>query len=181
VLQQVLLPQVNDGGSKMAETQSIASRRKRTELLGRMLGRIRRAVDAVTRVIASTRVKASPAWHIGACGQPASTELLKLADDIFERPRGVDLDRGRCPKQRLHLCDVAKNHLSIDGRLPVRVITACCDPLEKQIDRCTEQGNEVELRIETSLIRLAPSNEEAPADMTPKKVVHCVLSPYPVR
>ena len=74
-----------------------------------------------------------------------STDLFELTDYFFEGRRSIDLDRGRCPSQRLHLCDVAKNHLPIGGRFPVRVVVACCDPREEQIDRSTEQSDMVEL------------------------------------
>ena len=74
-----------------------------------------------------------------------SSELFELIYYVFEGRRGIDLDRGRCPKQRLHLCDVAKNHLPIGGRFPIRVVAACCEPREEQIDRCADQSDMVEL------------------------------------
>ena len=99
------------------------------------------------------RLLPAPDRHIRACGQPASTELLKLTDYVFERSRGV---------ARRHLCEVAKNHLSFGGRLPVRFVTACCDPREQQINRCAEQGGVVELRIEPSLFVLHPATKRVP-------------------
>jgi hypothetical protein len=96
----------------------------------------------------------------------ASTELLELIDYIFKRCRGIDFDRCGCPKQRLDLCEAAKNHLSFGGALPVWVIGACLDPREQQID--------------WPLVRLAPSNEEAPADVAPEQPACPVLLPHPV-